>query len=261
MNRFSQVTEYIKYYFTSVNRHSVHSPFIYALVDKVIDKRKNEQVFDAIEKQRKRLKNDQQLIDVIDFGAGAMGEKSTKRSVSSIAATSAKPARYASLLYRITRHYKPKVMVELGTSFGISAMYQAAGNPDGKLYTLEGNPSSAEIAASAIAQTGFTNIQMVRGKFQKTLPELLDELPSIDYAFIDGHHQKLPTLEYFNLLLRKSHKETVFIFDDINWSADMKEAWKEIRNHPSVRVTVDLFMMGIVFINPELSKQDYCIRY
>ncbi len=261
MNRFSQVADYLNYYFTSVNRHSVHSPFIYTLVDKVINNRKKEVAFKVIEKQRKRLKNDQQLIDVIDFGAGTKGEKITKRTIASIAKTSAKPVKYASLLYRITCHYKPKIMVELGTSFGISALYQAAGNPDGKLYTLEGNPSSADIAASAIANTGNTNIQIIKGKFQDTLPQLLKELPSIDYAFIDGHHQKLPTLEYFNLLLRKSHKETVFIFDDINWSSEMKEAWTELKNHPSVRVTVDLFMMGIVYINPELSKQDYIIRY
>ncbi|MEP7264677.1 MAG: class I SAM-dependent methyltransferase [Bacteroidota bacterium] len=252
---------YLNYYFTAGNRHSVHSPFIYFLVDKIINSKKEEPVFAVIEQQRNLLKKNHSLIAVEDYGAGIYGVIHQQRKVSSIVKSSAKPARYGSLLYKIVNHYRPLNMLELGTSFGISALYQAAGNPDGKLYTIEGSKSIAEIAGEVVKSTGISNIHIVQGSFDKMLPVVLDKMPQLDYAFIDGNHKKKPTLEYFEQCLGKSHNHTIFVFDDINWSDDMQEAWELIKSHKKTRVTVDLFMLGIVFLNPELSRQDFVIRH
>ena len=69
------------------------------------------------------------------------------------------------------------------------------------------------------------------------------------------------TLEYFNLCLKKIHNETVFVFDDIHWSEEMEEAWNEIKNHSKVRVSVDLFRMGLIFFRKELSYENYVIKF
>jgi hypothetical protein len=53
----------------------------------------------------------------------------------------------------------------------------------------------------------------------------------------------------------------VFVFHDIHWSAGMEEAWEEIKAHPRVKVTVDLFFSGLVFFKPELTKQHYRLRF
>jgi len=41
----------------------------------------------------------------------------------------------------------------------------------------------------------------------------------------------------------------------------MKEAWKKIIQHPRVSISINLYMMGIVFFNPGFSKEDFKIRY
>jgi hypothetical protein len=42
----------------------------------------------------------------------------------------------------------------------------------------------------------------------------------------------------------------------------MELAWAEIKSHPSVMLTVDLFFMGIVFLRPEFkTKQHFIIRF
>jgi hypothetical protein len=38
------------------------------------------------------------------------------------------------------------------------------------------------------------------------------------------------------------------------WSKGMTEAWNEIKKHPPVRVTVDLFLIGLVFFRKETSQ-------
>ena len=56
------------------------------------------------------------------------------------------------------------------------------------------------------------------------------------------------------------NKKTVFIFDDIHLSEEMEEAWKEIKKHPKVQVTIDTFYLGLVFFRREQAKQDFKIR-
>jgi len=79
-------------------------------------------------------------------------------------------------------------------------------------------------------------------------------------VFFDGNHQKEATLEYFEALLPAIHNDSVFIFDDIYWSKNMTEAWKLIKAHPKVTVTIDTFFWGLVFFRSEQKKEHFTIR-
>jgi len=82
----------------------------------------------------------------------------------------------------------------------------------------------------------------------------------LDFVFVDGNHQKEATLKYFEWCLPKVHENTLLIFDDIYWSEGMKQAWAEIKAHPKVTVTVDLFWIGLVFFKPGRAKEDFLIK-
>jgi hypothetical protein len=56
-----------------------------------------------------------------------------------------------------------------------------------------------------------------------------------------------------------AHAGTVFVFDDIHWSREMEQAWKVIKDHPAVTLTIDLFFIGIVFIRPEQRSKEHFI--
>ena len=91
---------------------------------------------------------------------------------------------------------------------------------------------------------------------------LLQKINKVDLAFVDGNHLKIPTLTYFGLLLEKSTDQSIFIFDDIHWSAEMEEAWKEIQQHPAVTLSIDLFFIGLVFFKKDFkAKQHFVIRF
>ena len=98
--------------------------------------------------------------------------------------------------------------------------------------------------------------------FNDTLPALLNFLPFVDLAFVDGNHQKEPTLHYFKLLLAKVKEGSILVFDDIHWSEGMEEAWEEIKKHEQVMLTIDLFFIGIVFFSSSFKvKQHFTIRF
>lgn len=261
---FKLAIKYLQYYITAANGkgHGIHSPFAYEFIEKILNDKKQYDCYSTIEQQRKQLLQNNSVIEVEDFGAGSSVIKTNARIVSKIAASSLKPKKYSQLLFRMVQHYKPQTVVELGTSFGITTSYLANGNAAAKVYTCEGAKNIAAIAQQTFNNLQLKNVQLVQGNFAVTLPQLLQQLTIIDFAFIDGNHRHKPTVEYFEQLLQRSHQQTIFVFDDIHWSAEMETAWKEIQQHNKVTLTIDLFFVGVVIINPGVKvKQHFKVRY
>jgi predicted O-methyltransferase YrrM len=242
--------------------HGVHSPFVFDFITKVLNDKKAYSEYKTIENRRKELLSDQTSIDVQDLGAGSSVIPFKKRVVKDIASSSLKTPKFSQLLFRIANYYKPQTVIELGTSLGITSSYLAKANPDSKVYTFEGADSIAAIAQQTFDRSGVKNIELIKGNFDNTLPPFLQTLNRVDLAFVDGNHKKQPTLRYFEWLLKKAGKESILVFDDIHWSMEMEEAWKQIKAHPSVTLSIDLFFIGLVFLNGDFKeKQHFAVRF
>jgi len=127
---------------------------------------------------------------------------------------------------------------------------------------MEGANEVAVVAINNFKSLGLQNVTVVKGNFDETLPSVISQLPSVDFAFIDGNHRREPTERYFQQLLTKTNNNSILVFDDIYWSPEMEEAWKTVREHPLVRCTIDLFFTGIVFFREEFrEKQHFIIRF
>jgi hypothetical protein len=59
------------------------------------------------------------------------------------------------------------------------------------------------------------------------------------------------------MCLDKIHDGCIFIFDDIHWSGEMESCWQEIKAHPEVTLTIDLFYFGIVFFRKEFLVKEH----
>lgn len=256
--------KYCWYYIKASNGkgHGVHSPFVFDFITSVLNDSREFYAYKTIERVRDSLLRNETLLQLRDFGAGSVVTKSKERKVNSIARSALKPKKYGQLLMRIVNYYHVQTSVELGTCFGITSAYITSGNVQGKLYTFEGAEQVAAIAKKYFEKQKLSNIEVVEGNFDDTLPVTLKKITTVDMAFIDGNHRKEPTLDYFNQLLKKKKESSIFIFDDIHWSKGMEEAWQEIQQHPEVTLTIDLFFIGLVFFRKEQKvKQHYSIRF
>lgn len=216
--------------------------------------------FEEIEGIRSALKQNQATIKITDFGAGSRINKSNERKICDVAKNSAKAPWLGEMLFKLVRHFQPKNMIELGTSLGISGCYQYGGYKSGSFQTYEGCPETAKVAEKVFASFDAKKAKIIVGDFKKSLPATLDSIPSADYVFFDGNHQKQPTLDYFNILVEKANQDSLFVFDDIHWSTEMEEAWLEIKQHPSVSLTIDLFWIGLVFFKKDHPKENFIVR-
>lgn len=240
----------------------MHSPFVFDFIVNVLNDKKQRACYDEIEMRRKLLLKDNSVIEVEDFGAGSSVIKTNKRRVDKVASSSLKSKKYAQLLHRMVEYYQPKNIIELGTSFGITTSYLSKGNPSATIDTFEGAASIANIAQTTFQQLGLKNIHLHQGDFSKTLNPFLQSVDSVDFAFVDGNHRKEPTIEYFHQLLKKHNDHSIFIFDDIHWSAEMEEAWQYINANTKVTLSIDLFFIGIVFFRNDFKvKQHFSIQF
>lgn len=253
--------DYLKHRLKAKNRHGVHSPFVYQLVDEIIYDFRAKPVYELIEKQRSALLKDKRVISVTDLGAGSHLNNNKKKQIGSIAANALKPARLAQLIYRLARHFSPETVVELGTCLGITTAYLAKAVPSATIISIEGCPKTAVIAQENFDQLKIDNVNLLTGNFDNLLPDVVAQNESLDFVFIDGNHRKDATLNYFENCLSKLSENGIIIFDDIYWSEGMKQGWHQIKNHPKVTVTVDLFWIGLVFIRPGQVKENFKIRF
>lgn len=245
---------YLIYRIKADNKHNVHPPTLFSFADGVFSRAKKMRYKDA-ENERERLKCSKQILDFVDYGKNGT---LTQKPVAEIAKRSLKSPKYARLLGAIADHRQAKAVLELGTSLGITTAYLAR-QKNTHVTTLEGDASVAAIAQSVWNQLGHTNVLSIVGSFEKTLGEVLNK--SYDLIYIDGNHRLEPTLRYFNQLLPSSHAQTLFVFDDIHYSKDMEKAWETIKKHPNVCSTIDLFFVGIVFVDPALTRQHFLLGY
>ncbi len=97
---------------------------------------------------------------------------------------------------------------------------------------------------------GLDNVSYIQGLFTDTLKTTLADNEPCDLAFIDGHHQYEPTLEYYNQVLDHCTQDAVLVFDDIRWSDGMKKAWRHIQADHRFGLVVDLQSVGLCAIDP-----------
>ena len=212
-----------------------------------------------IERRRRELSDRTDAVQDIDFGAGDAGSQFTEAQqrngvVSSISVKEltsfSKAAVWGEVLYHLTKALRPQKVLEMGTCVGISGSYIAAAlqfSERGRLWTIEGSPAVAALAQETFQLLGLSDrVTCLVGPFHEVLELCLKEQGPFDLIFVDGHHDGKATVGYFRQLMPHLCPHAILVFDDIDWSEGMAQAWKEISTDPSVKDYVRIGGMGAV---------------
>jgi predicted O-methyltransferase YrrM len=200
--------------------------------------------FILIEQYRAELLARKDIARNFHFGAGSR-KPSDERTIGTVAKLTSVNAHYGKILYYLTSRFKPDTVIELGTALGISTLYLSLGYTGAKVYTIEGNPQLAGIAAESFKKYGLSNISVLNDGFDQLIDSMIDLTTGNTLVFIDGNHTFDATMRYFKAF-GKCKGSIIMVFDDIRWSGDMNRAWKEIKELSDTGVTIDLFKMGII---------------
>lgn len=257
-----KIAQYLRYLRSAKTKHGVHSPFVYEFVTKVLP-RKPSAHGAQIEAIRRAQSKDKSIVEIQDFGAGYGGTALPliHKTIAEVIRSSARRQSEGELLSRIIQHYQPQQALELGTNLGYSTTYLCVNSaPHFELVSIEGSKQLSKLAQANLALMGHSPTLIV-GEFSEVLQRVIDwSRFHPGFVLLDGNHRKQATLDYFEFLLPRMGPAATIVLDDIYWSQEMTEAWKAIVAHPRVTVSIDIFHLGICFLDREQAKEHFILR-
>jgi precorrin-6B methylase 2 len=166
------------------------------------------------------------------------------------------------------------VILELGTSLGISTLALAMAAPDRRVITVEGCPELAAIARENLRRHGASNTEVLNMEFSQALSYLKERGTQVGMVFIDGNHRGAALTEYVSTV-RELGEEMIIVADDIHMNRDMITAWKSLYEgqhaprkagntgeHARQRqASLETSRLGILFCLRNLTPGHYRIRY
>lgn len=235
-----RIYQYIVHLFHTRHRkgHGIHSPYLFEFVNGV-------------------LFNSQGILAPVEL----LQEHRKLRSELKFVRRSSVSMKYASLLYRISAWFQAEMIIELGTGVGISTMYLNSGSPETPLHSIERDRERAALAAQLLCRCSAGPVSIHWGEMEEKLEDILPLVPGRFLAFVDGNHHQKPTEAYVRKLIESAGDEALIVMDDIYWSRGMQRAWKEVLTWPEVRVSINLFHMGILFLRKDLQKTEIKIKF
>lgn len=185
------------------------------------------------------------------------------KSVSEVVSKASTTKQWAMFYYLLSKKINAKNILEIGTNLGISGQYFLSALMDDSLnkknkyfLSFEGVKDLCTIANKRFEKVSKKELKydIIEGLYEDTLEKTLEEKETkFDLIFIDGNHKFKPTMRYFELIKKNySTENSVFIFDDINWSDEMKEAWKVLKNKPCI--SIDMYRIGILIFRKDIKK-------
>lgn len=239
------VKRYISYYLTSKTLNAIHSPSIYRLIEETIEDNRTYYAFRELEGLRRHILRREEVIDVVDLGAGSKVSNSRKRKLSAIAKSALSPPYKAQFLFKLCKHLQPSRILEFGTSLGLSALYMHKACSTAKLQTIEGSPAIAQVAKTYFDAEEAT-IELLNYSFDDALKLPAIQNSTYDLIYIDGNHTETATNRYVDALYNSLNDKGVMVLDDIYWSSGMMNAWQKLSVDTRFAFSIDLFDYGLL---------------
>ena len=266
MNAFYRARTYVRHFLTSWNTtgEGIHSPYLFELVRFVLRDRNAYYCFPDIERRREMLTRCEDQIEVTDYGSGGSPSGTVvSRRVCDIARRHLERPEIAQMLFRLVhfigQHEKrPLEILELGTSLGITTAYLASADSRNRVLTMEGSDAVLQVAQGVWRALKLENIEWRQGNIDDTLSKCARE--EIDVAYIDANHTYEATMRYALFLLPRLTEKGVIVIDDIYYSEEMERAWEELKQDSRVTTSIDMYHVGLLFVDPHYLKRHYRVR-
>ena len=153
------------------------------------------------------------------------------------------------LLTAVVRFMRSRTCLEIGTAYGLSALFLAAaldrGHEPGSLTTVECSEPQASLAFELLKEQHPGSVRTIRGRSTEALPEVAADGQVFDLLFHDGEHSAAAYVADFTAYEPHLAPGSVVLFDDITWGdpaqgSDTLAGWTTLTRHERVAQSVVL---------------------
>ena len=213
--------------FQRKSEYSIHSPFVYDFMRKVLNDSGSNRDYDTIYRIARLLDKRKHI--------------------------SYKLRKQSRLLYRMVRYFEPDSVVSFGHMSALNATAMALGHMQTRVYLEQ-----SETFLETLNSMGVVNVNLIQpeefdsGRFRRL---------NTGFVFFSRDSFEEDTWDYLTDCLNYKSSDSIFVFEGIHHDRDMEDAWEEIKENEDVSVTFDLYCVGVVFFREGIEKQDFVLKY
>lgn len=221
------IGSYLKYLLQRKSKYSIHSPFVYEFMTKVVNDSGSNRDYDTLWRISR-------LLD---------GKNYPNR----------RRRKQGRLLYRLVRYLEPETVLTFGRLSALNTSALALGNLQTKVY-LEQSSDFLETLNSM----GVVNVNLIRHNGDEE--EQYERLNTgfVYYSLDDFGEDSWNNLEDG---FAEVDEDVVLVFEGIHHSRRTESAWEAIKASEDVSVSIDLYSFGLVFFRDGIEKQDFVLKY
>ena len=221
------IGSYLKYLLQRKSKYSIHSPFVYDFMTKVVNDSGSNRDYDTLWRISR-------LLD---------GKSYPNR----------RRRKQGRLLYRMVRYLEPETVLTFGHLSALNTSALALGDLQTKVY-LQQSPDFLETLNSM----GVVNVNLIRHDGDEE--EQYERLNTgfVFYSLDDFGDDTWNNLEDG---FGEVDEDMVLVFEGIHHSRRTEAAWEAVKASEDVSISMDLYCVGLVFFRDGIEKQDFVLKY
>lgn len=233
--------------------HGIHSPYLFRLVTEVIEDKKQYPGYRIIRFQKsmitarvKELNHQKEITYNSAPLQSLIGKKKLFKNIEL-------GYRYGKLMLRLVKEFKPTSVHYYGPTFGLNLLYLALADENITVNSFIADPPLNQFCEESIKSIPITNV-----RFQPSASKDpgIQEFVFINLFFLPGE-----TRNKIQQKLKLIGDNDVMIIRGIHRSAEMENIWQEVIKEKKVKVSLDLYEIGILLFRKKLQKQHFILRF
>ncbi len=219
--------------------YGIHSPFAYNFVLNVINEQHPYYAYDDIENL---YDNITEMVKQEQLSSGVMSQKNAK------------------LVFRVVNHFNPAVILQIGSSYGMSTICALMPNSKSEIYLYEPDFDNRTVLQKALEP--YRN----RIVFKESIVQAVADY---DAAVIDNNQQHfvivndIPADTDYNQLQVAIYsiidKQGVVLFRNIAKSELMLQLWNDSKEYAQSGMSFSNERIAVFVANPKLPRQDFLL--
>lgn len=238
----NELFQYLSYSFRAKHQggFGIHSPYVFHLVSYIIEEHLPYYAYSLVEKIRERM-------------ADGPEKKKTKKELS---------AKYAQLLFRLANNYQPSQIVHIGAETGLTDLYFS--HVDGKknVSVVSAQKEEAERIMTLSKKYGKSNVTgYYASDYAVAYGKLVEQVKGKHLLYLeDVSAEQLSAIIDTNLNAMEGGNAFVIIRQPRS-SSEKTALWEKLKQDERVKVTIELFRLGLIISNPDLQKENFVLKF
>jgi len=242
--------KWIAYLFKARHRngHGIHSPFLFRLITEVIENKGSFSAWPMLLAAEENVRNTLRMVDKASYRK--LYETKRGADCGLVKELHLLPGKFDRLIFRLVNEFQPRSLSFYGSTFGVTLMAMALADRRIRLEAQVENDHYRSFCRRLIEVYEVGNIDLSG----------VGKVTASDFVVVQNPLDPDECSLVLDQIVTKPYNGIIIVCG-IHTSAEMEAVWKRYQKGQQVRISIDMFEIGIFICKEGLQKEDFVLRF